>query len=440
MPGQEQEKAIWPPFIRAAVALALTAGFGLGGLLFAAPMVGLAVAGWWPAAAQVHAHVQLFGWAGPMVLGVGFHFLPRLRGRPLAHPEWAGAVLWLLAGGLLLRAVAQPLLSLSGAPVWGVALVATGALKLAGLTAALRILFQTFGGAPPVRGRAGLWQVVPFLAVAFGACWLALATNLLGTGAASMDHGLVPSWAETLQNLLGFYGFLVPVSVGVGARLFPLHFGARLPGLALLGTGLATLVLGVGLRAVGEVGGIRGAAAIGLAAVAAALVLFLIGSRVFAPRRAIPGGRRPWYAEPAQWLGLSAFAWLGLDALLLAVAALALLIPGLSPVPLGAEWHMLGAGFVTLLILGEGVNLLPGFAGQPPRSEGLVWTMLVLGNVAVLLRVGPVLLPALFPGPLGPAALAGSGLAGVLAVALFAYTVAWPGVRDGTGSAAPDPA
>src|SRR5579884_3114912 len=131
MPGQDKD--IWPPFIGAALALALTAGFGLGGLLFAAPVLGLPLGAWWPAAAQVHAHVQLFGWAGLMVLGVGFHFLPRLRGRSLAHRERAPAVLRLLAGGLLLRIVAQPLAALSGALVWRVALVLSGVLELAGI-------------------------------------------------------------------------------------------------------------------------------------------------------------------------------------------------------------------------------------------------------------------------------------------------------------------
>jgi uncharacterized protein involved in response to NO len=429
VPGHDND--IWPPFVWTAVGLALTAGFGLGGMLFAAPVLGLPVGAWWSAAAQVHAHVQLFGWAGLMVLGVAFHFLPRLRGRPLAHREWAPAVLWLLAGGLLLRTVAQPLLGLADTLVWRVALVLSGALELAGLTTAVGILVQTFRGAPHVRDRGGLWQVVPFVAVAFGACWLALTANLVGTGAAGTAGGLVPRWAVAVHNLLGFYGFLVPISVGMGARLFPLHFGARLPGLALLRAGLATLLVGLGLRVVGDVAGIPGASAIGLAAVAAALVLFVAGSRVFAPRRAIPGGRRPWYAEPAQWLGLSAFAWLALDALLLAVAALALLVPSLGPVALDAEWHILGAGFVTLLILGEGANLLPGFAGRPLRSEGLVWATLVLGNLAALLRVGPVLLPALFADSLGPGTLAGSGLAGLLAVALFAYNVAGAAPRDG---------
>src|ERR671933_2296764 len=100
--------SVTPPFVWAATALAVVAGFGLGGALFAAllgPRPGL----WWPAAAQAHGHVQLFGWAGLMVLGVGLHFLPRLRGAALAAPWLTRWVLALVAGGLVVRLVAQPL-------------------------------------------------------------------------------------------------------------------------------------------------------------------------------------------------------------------------------------------------------------------------------------------------------------------------------------------
>jgi uncharacterized protein involved in response to NO len=56
---------------------------------------------WWLAAAQAPGHIQLFGWAGLMVLSVGFHFLPRLRGAPLGHQEQAGAVLALVLSSLI---------------------------------------------------------------------------------------------------------------------------------------------------------------------------------------------------------------------------------------------------------------------------------------------------------------------------------------------------
>jgi len=78
---------VWPPFVWASLGLAITAGFGLGAALFAAQALQAPIGLWWPAAAQAHGHTQLFGWIGLMVLGVGFHVLPRLRGAPvLATP------------------------------------------------------------------------------------------------------------------------------------------------------------------------------------------------------------------------------------------------------------------------------------------------------------------------------------------------------------------
>ncbi|HBY97481.1 MAG TPA: hypothetical protein DEP84_26665, partial [Chloroflexi bacterium] len=91
----------------ASLILALTAGFGLGAF-----MVG-SLAGWWPAGGgwlalvQAHGHVQLFGWAGLFILGVGLYFLPRLRGVPLAQPERVPWVAAALIAGISLRALAQ---------------------------------------------------------------------------------------------------------------------------------------------------------------------------------------------------------------------------------------------------------------------------------------------------------------------------------------------
>src|SRR5215213_6844444 len=110
-----QGTSVWSPFFWSALGLASVFGFGLGALLFAAPLLGWPLGRWWQAAAQVHAHEFVFGWAGLMVLGVGFYFLPRLRGRALANPKLARAVLWLLLSGLLLRALSQPVLDLVSA-------------------------------------------------------------------------------------------------------------------------------------------------------------------------------------------------------------------------------------------------------------------------------------------------------------------------------------
>src|SRR5687768_6162370 len=96
------------PFIWWATGLALTAGFGLGMLLFLHLAAGHSTGLWWVAAVQAHGHIQLFGWAGMFALGVGLYFLPRLRGCPPPSPTAVRAAALLLGGGLALRALSQP--------------------------------------------------------------------------------------------------------------------------------------------------------------------------------------------------------------------------------------------------------------------------------------------------------------------------------------------
>src|SRR4051812_12708611 len=100
--------AIWSPYMRVALGVATSGGFGLGALLFAASALHLPGGAWWPAAAQAHGHAQLFGWVGLPICGIGWHFLPRLRGAAHPDPRRAALALGLLATGLLGRLLAQP--------------------------------------------------------------------------------------------------------------------------------------------------------------------------------------------------------------------------------------------------------------------------------------------------------------------------------------------
>jgi uncharacterized protein involved in response to NO len=416
--------AVWEPFVWAAIWLALVAGFGLGGALFAAPVLGLPLGAWLPAAAQVHGHIQLFGWAGLMVLGVGLHFLPRLRGRPLAGHRHALTAVRLLLTGLVLRAVVQPLVTLNGPPALSTllraALALSGILELAGATLVLGLLAVTARGAPPLRARPGFLQVAPFMVAALASFWLAMLVNLVtvvraalsGTGV--MDRGL-----DGLAVLIALNGFVVPIAVGMGARIFPLHFASRLPHLRSLRSGLVCLLIGLALRIAGTLTFAPLVNALGLISTAFAYVLFVLGLQVFAQRRKVAGARTAWFRDAAQWHGVSAFVWLLLDAGLLLVGGITFLLRGTGDSYRDIDRHILGAGFITLLILGEGANLLPGFGAGPLRSQALVWATLVCANAAAVLRVGPLVLPWLAPGQGGGVALSLSGLAGMFAVALF---------------------
>lgn len=74
------------PLLDAALLLDAGFGFGFAAVLTLTSALAVPLGPWWPALAQAHGHLQLYGWAGLFVLGVAFHFLPRLRGTPLTAP------------------------------------------------------------------------------------------------------------------------------------------------------------------------------------------------------------------------------------------------------------------------------------------------------------------------------------------------------------------
>jgi uncharacterized protein involved in response to NO len=414
--------------VRAAIALALTGGFGLGAALFGASALHIPLGRWWPAAAQAHGHLQLVGWTGLLVLGVGFHFLPRLRGAPLAHPGRARAVLWLLLVGLALRGLAQPTLAAIGtAPAAGAlraTLLAAAVLELLGATLALDVLARTLRGGPPLAGRSGLRAVMPLFGMAFAAFWLALAVNLWGVVAAlRASNALVASQIDRAGTLLALYGFLVPVGVAMSARLFPLYFRTPPPRQRWLQGGLGCVGVGLGARLLGTLGALPGVAILGQLALALGLILFIGALGIFARHRPLPRQPTRLVADPAYWHALTAYLWLVGTAGLLLWRVCAAIDTRLAPPSGDAEVHALGAGFLTLLILGVGPRLLSGFARRPVRHEALLWLTLGLANVSALLRIGPLLFAPLLPTQLGPATLAIAGLAGEVAVALFALNL-----------------
>src|SRR5579875_1589122 len=86
--GRERERAQEPfklvsPVLRASLLIGSGGGFLLAAVLTVTQALHLAIATWWSALVQAHGHLQLYGWAALFVIGVSFHFLPRLRGTAL---------------------------------------------------------------------------------------------------------------------------------------------------------------------------------------------------------------------------------------------------------------------------------------------------------------------------------------------------------------------
>jgi uncharacterized protein involved in response to NO len=288
-------------------------------------------------------------------------------------------------------------------------------LELAGASLAVWLLARTVTAKPDVRQSTVVRTVLPFAVVSFSGFWLALAINAAAVArAADASRTLVTFQAERMVVQIAFYLFLIPIAVTMGARTFPLYFRTPAPRIGLLNAGLALLVSGLLIRMVGEDGRASNLVFTGHLAQALALAMFVLGLEIVSPRLPLPRRSTNPLHDPIQLHVLAAFGWLLVTAVLLLLRGSAALDGPGWVAPLDAEWHALGAGCVTPLILGVGAHLLPGFARRPLRSTGLVWTTLLLVNAAALLRFVPIVAGDRLSHTLSHSL---TGIAGVIAIA-----------------------
>jgi uncharacterized protein involved in response to NO len=435
-------------FVRLSLATGIVAGFGIGGGAFAAAALGTPVGAVWTALAQAHAHAQLFGFAGLMVLGVALIFLPRLRGAPLRGARLVPWVLALYAGGVLLRVVCQgaaPFLALAGwdavALAAGYGNAAGGTLALAGAGLAVGMLAATGASGPPLAQRAGLRQVLPLVVAAWIGLLLALLVNAWGAWetVASWRPAagrvpvvgeapwLLPPALDALAVRLAFLAWLVPMSVAFAARNFPLLLWTRPAPGRWLAWGLAALVGGLLLDAGATLFGVPaqpGMALEGFALLWLTAVVGALGPKVDPPGRHRDPVERQ-LADVTKAPLTESFVWLAVaGALLTAQAVLPEL--GVAPPPEDVVRHSLGAGFVLLLIVGMAPRLIPGFAGAAGRADvRAVRVAYWAAQAAALLRVAPPLAVWLvssagmetLPLRLIPPLLALAGAAGMVSLA-----------------------
>lgn len=450
------------PMLAAALVIGVAGGFALAATLTLTRMLGVTGL-WWVAAAQAHGHLQLYGWAGLFVLGVAFHFLPRLRGAPLAGAGWIPAVLWAQALSLALRAVGQTLLAATGGgALWSAALLLSGALEVGALCGAVGLLVATLRRGPALAARQAMRAVLPLIGLALAALATAALVNMLNVARlAGSPTGLIPGGLDGLDVTLGLLGFLVPVALAMSAQALPMYAGLSPFPRRLLwplaggyGAGLILLCLSEGAAGAlapvtaDRIGGV------GMLLLGAALLVFvgvfvrMMALRGRLPRRVAelapsPGAAAATYHRhvaaqrgaygPFVALVASAYGWALLGGALLVVDGTARLVAGSAPLPVDALRHSLALGFIALLICGIAPRMLPGFSGGAIASPRYVTATLWLGNGAAILRVGPLLaqplLATLVPAgqTLGAVAFGVSGPLGLALAACLAINL-WPAV------------
>jgi uncharacterized protein involved in response to NO len=461
--SEQRPFALVAPTLGAALLIGTAGGFIFATVLTLTLSFGASIGPWWSALAQAHGHLQLYGWAGLFVIGVVFHFLPRLRGTPLALPRFVSWIIGFQVTGLVLRAISQTLLVATGAGIFGGLLIASGILECVALVGAALLIGITTWRGPSLVTRPAFLGVLPFFAVAFGVLAVASVVNLFNVVQAARAAGFIGGAGDGLNVTLGLFGFLVPVALAMSAQSLPMYAGLEafprrflwpLAGSYFLGL----LLTGIGSQLAPSSGMVEGQ---GMLLMGIVLLVFIgiflhlmhkrgrlpqkVAQMAPSPEAAAHTYQRKLHAErhaygPFVALVASAYLWAILGGVLLTADGLAMLFGAVPVFTIDAIHHSLAVGFITLLICGIAPRMLPGFSGGRIASPAFVRATLWLGNTAALLRVGTLLLAPL----LVSLSVAGSslyaivfGLSGPLGLALaICLTInLWPALWPVTHTA-----
>lgn len=429
------------PFIYGALFIALTAGFGYGALMVGSLALGVIPGTWWAPLVQAHGHAQLFGWVGLMVLGMGLYFLPRLYGAKLKGASLTPYAFGSVAGGIILRVIAQPMLgfnSLGAAtlPVGQLLWALSAVLELLGILLLGSMLRLTRQAAKPLTIESPAYATEPFLHIAFVSLFMALFMNALGVwNAVTQGKTTVAQPFENIVITLMLYGLAVPMAIVLSARTLPLFMRLAPPPrnslrtLALVYGISLVLVLLPALSVIAEsvslplnlletTNDLRAALLNGLWGIGSLVLNLAI--LVFLWQIDLVRRRQPWVVNRApntrpeldylrkptrekypdageygrfELLIYSAFAWLAL-AVFLNLARLLGEFTGWMSISPDTARHALAVGFVTLLIFGMAARMAPGFSHKKGLAHPqLVMVTFLLGNLAAFLRVVPTFFP-----------------------------------------------
>ncbi len=371
---------------------------------------------------QIHGHAQILGFAALFLMGIAFHALPRILGIGALRSASARPAFWLMFTGVILRNAGQPLgfypigrlLSLVSA-----ALEAASALLFARFVFVLlaRVREGKYDSKDPIL-RFVRWGTVSFVAaIAFVAAqgvWLA----------GHIETAVPVSLTEPFY-FAALYGFLLAWIYGFGNRVVSMFLGV---GPAARGTPEMTLALQIGALPLSLASylpglGLRPAlllrdAGLGLAALSA--LVYLAGNGFLWRQATLPAMRAP--GAPTVAIRC-AFGCLALWALL---ELAAIVLSRVTAIPAQNLWwsdaarHLFTVGFLTLLVVGMSLRILPVFSGKPlwsPRLAYVTYALLLAGAGMRLLQY-----PAAFH-PLFYRIGSWMGVPVVLAILLFTFNL-----------------
>ncbi|MBI4547919.1 MAG: hypothetical protein HY707_08065 [Ignavibacteriae bacterium] len=450
-------------FIYTSLTIAIGAGFLLGAHL-ALPMgFNWNLPEHLPVWIQVHGHLQLVGWVGLFIVGVSLYFIPRFLKTPLPYPHLPLWILCLITTGLIVRSISEFVIAYSQPSIYsGIASITLPISALAEWTGIMLYLFLIARMHRVTDTPSQHFAMVkPFFLMMVSGFFVYESLQLAQVFFFDVTERL--PWNQFSINF--FIAFtLLALPIAFATRTFPLflqlppiRFPFQRLGIAYL---LATLVML--LPEIPGLGVSENTAFVSAATVSqvvrAFLILWIVWElklyhkmllttdaflmRYFEPdyidawQKSVTFQRaRRGYFDFGEFgrfelLIYSAFVWLSVYAVFEFTDGVSTLFS--LDVSFGRDpgRHAFLLGFVTLLIMGMGLRMLPGFVQKNgvEYPKLAIW-LAVLGNIAVFLRIVPIALHTTWLGSnetLLEMMLYGFGVSGLFALSaliLFSVTI-----------------
>lgn len=386
---------LYRPFFQAGIVVVLTLGAAWGAFL----LLQIAAHGSFTAIGihevNAHGHAQIFGWVGLFVMGFAYFALPQMKQVDLIAPRLAYASLWLMAGGLVVRSLAQALVPTA---VWfGLPGVAGSLAEIVAIAICVTLVTKSLS-----RSLSGL--SLPDGYVLAGLSWFLVQAvyetvyfaALLMAGGREQTLELVATWQGPLREIQ-IHGFAMLMILGVSQQLLPRLYGmapvsARLSRRAFVLLNVAIVGMASGLLLM-RLAGHRWAALwyLSVLLLAATTVLLVLGLRLHT--EALRRDRALKFIRAAYiWLLIS----LGMLVLLpvYQFGLLPWLAPeshareiGFSHAYYGAIRHAVTVGFVSLMIVGVSARMVPEFVQVDVHGLSSLWSPFLLLNLGCALRV-----------------------------------------------------
>lgn len=426
-PSDRADVAIYRPFFIAGMVCVLTVGCLLG----ATALMGISrqasyTANAWTPYVLAHANSQLFGWVGFFVMGFALQQHAPTEAKKRLFLKLASLSLQLMAVGIALRFVAEPLVRLDR-PLW----LPVGVFACL-LQAAAVGLFLT--NTQVTRHRSGeplSWQSK----FVFGSLFWFLLVAVAEPFVFAMSHQADPrasilfvaEWFAPLREAQ-FLGFASMMIFGVSLTKLGTCFGWKPAHRTLGEIGLVLWVAGLLARIFGwhrtfDAGMAPGTATLYLAG---GVLLALGAAAIFASSRLYERPERP--ARSHKFV-CGAYGWLAAAAVLMVLEPLHLAVIGqpFSHAYTGAIRHAVTVGFISQMIVGVSMHVVARMHGMAEERLASLWSVFLLLNVGNAARVALEVTTDYRVEAFGP--MGWTGFVELLALGIWAAHVGGPLVR-----------